>query len=648
MTEHKPKPGQQSSRRSVTTSSTVNGSFRTLGPVADLERHLPTDWWQTLFNSLYLKTDGDVVENNRNTSNDIDLLIKSTGAEPNDRIMDICCGQGRHCLELARRGFKNLIGIDRSRYLVRLARKRASKLGLNVHFREGDARKLSRTPDSSLNIVSVLGNSFGYFDKEEDDAAVVNEIRRALVSRGILALDITDGEYMKSHFDARSWEWIDANHFVCRERSLASDNERLVSRELIIHAENGVLADQFYAERLYSREKITDLLTRCGFQDIRFHNQLETASDRNQDLGMMGCRMFLTAVAPSKAKPTPSSDPKIDIKKITVLMGDPTLSDSVKRNGQFNPEDFETINRLKSALGELSDNFEFSYVNNHATMMTSLKNDPPQLVLNLCDEGYKNDAFMELHVPAMIETLEIAYTGAPPRCLAACYDKSLVRSVAASIDIPVPAETYFAPSDQAATLPSAFPAIIKPNWGDSSIGITQNAVVHNVRELMEYLQYLREILPGRPAILQEFLPGTEYSVGIIGNPGSYRFLPVLEVDYSNLPDNLPKILGYESKWIPDSPYWTSIKYHAAALDEATERRLYNDSARLFERLECQDYARFDFRTGADGVIKLMEVNPNPGWCWDGKFNYMAGFAGMRYADMLRAVLESAINRIWHA
>ena len=78
---------------------------RTLGPVSDLERHLPSDWWRTLFNSLYLETDGDVIENDRNTGREVDLLIRSVGLERNDRILDLCCGQGRHSLELARRGF---------------------------------------------------------------------------------------------------------------------------------------------------------------------------------------------------------------------------------------------------------------------------------------------------------------------------------------------------------------------------------------------------------------------------------------------------------------------------------------------------------------------------------------------------------------
>ena len=65
---------------------------------------------------------------------------------------------------------------------------------------------------------------------------------------------------------------------------------------------------------------------------------------------------------------------------------------------------------------------------------------------------------------------------------------------------------------------------------------------------------------------------------------------------------------------------------------------------MFERLGCQDYARIDFRADASGQIKLLEVNPNPGWCWDGKMNLMAGFGGYRYADFLRMVLEAAQQR----
>jgi D-alanine-D-alanine ligase len=170
-------------------------------------------------------------------------------------------------------------------------------------------------------------------------------------------------------------------------------------------------------------------------------------------------------------------------------------------------------------------------------------------------------------------------------------------------------------------------------------------VVHTPEELIAYLEEIRSTLPRGPVLIQEFLPGAEYSVGVIGNPGlTYTVLPPLEVDFSDLDPNLPRILGYESKWHPDSPYWTQIKYHEANLTEDQNRRLLDYSNLLFEHLECRDYARFDFRTDSEGEIKLLEVNPNPGWCWDGKMNFMASFGGHRYSDMLKMILEAAMER----
>jgi D-alanine-D-alanine ligase len=112
-----------------------------------------------------------------------------------------------------------------------------------------------------------------------------------------------------------------------------------------------------------------------------------------------------------------------------------------------------------------------------------------------------------------------------------------------------------------------------------------------------------------------------------------------------LEPGLPHILGYESKWIPDSPYWAQISYHEANINDDVRAKLFDYSNLLFERCGCRDYARFDFRTGSDGEIKLLEVNPNPGWCWDGKLNYMAGFEGLRYADLLKMIIETAQERI---
>ena len=620
-------------------------SQRSFGPVGDLEAHLPDEWWRTLFNAFYVKTDGDVVENDDNTRREVDFIQSVTAIQPHSQILDLCCGQGRHVLELARRGFKHVNGLDRSRYLIRLAKKRAAAEALAASFKEGDART-PRLPDESFDCVIIMGNSFGYFAAKDDDAKVLNAVGKLLRQSGSIVLDLADGDWLKTHFEPRSWEWIDAHHFVCRERSIASDGERLISREVITHDETGVLADQFYAERLYTRDAIMRLLENCGYRNIRFHGPIESLSNRDQDLGMMARRILLTADAPARAaRAARASRTRSKPLAVTVVMGDPRLPDTVKRDGQFNPEDHHTIDELKDALAELK-GFDVRYLDNHATLERDLATLKTDLVFNLCDEGFNNDAFKELHVPAMLDVLGLPYTGAGPGCLATCYDKGLVRAVAMQLDVPAPLESYVRTDDQGATLPSVFPALLKPNFGDSSEGITKDAVVHDENALVAYLDALRAQFPKRPVLVQEFLTGAEYSVGLVGNPAQgLRALPLLEVDYSGLDPTLPKILGYESKWLPESPYWTQIRYQEASLPDHQQSQLIDYSMRLFERLGCCDYARFDFRADGEGVVKLLEVNPNPGWCWDGKLNLMASFQGMRYAELLAAILEAAEERL---
>ncbi len=235
-----------------------------LGPVDNLESYVKADWWRHIFNANYLRTDGDVVEDNDITQKEVDLFLSAVSITKDSSILDLCCGQGRHSVEFSRRGYSNVTGLDRSHYLINRARKINNAGNHNVIFKEGDARKLPFTNDS-FDLVLIAGNSFGYFDSKNDDIRILREVMRVLKPHGKLLIDITDGSYIREHFDRRSWEWIDKNYFVCRERSLSKDRERLVSREVITHVTKGVVADQFYAERLYSSEDLKKLLTEVGF-----------------------------------------------------------------------------------------------------------------------------------------------------------------------------------------------------------------------------------------------------------------------------------------------------------------------------------------------------------------------------------------------
>jgi D-alanine-D-alanine ligase len=618
---------------------------KTLGPVEDLETHVRSDWWQTLFNSLYLKTDADLLDDIEVTKKEADLVVSILGLNPEDAVLDLCCGQGRHVLELARRGFSNVEGYDRSQYLIRKARTRAQKENLQVRFREGDARKLPY-PSDTFSVVTILGNSFGYFDSTLQDRKVLEEVFRVLKPGGRVFIDAVDGDHIKKNFQPRSWEWVDRKYFVCRERALSSDCERLICREVICRIDRGIIADQFYAERLYNRESLFELLTASGFSSPAFHTTFSPVSAGTQDAGMMEQRILLSATV-EKAWPSMAS-PSAEGKKplnVVVVLGDPRKEDHVKPACVFDDDDFETVNRMKEALSELP-YMKFTFLDRHETLFEDLrkKAGKTDLVLNLCDEGFYNDPIKELHVPAMLEQLNIPYTGAGPQCLAYCYDKSLVRGVAREMRIPVAKGVLVTNDSDISRLALSFPLLVKPNSGDSSFGITQKSIVHSREELLNIMKETREkIGSDKPFLLEEFLPGKDISVGIIGNPPSCTVLPITEEDYSAVPEELPRICGYEAKWLPDSPYW-QIKSVPAGLNEKIEKEVVRSCLALFTRLGCRDYARFDWRLDAEGRPRLLEVNPNPGWCWDGHLAKMAAYANISYSGMLAAIIGAAKRR----
>ena len=329
-------------------------------------------------------------------------------------------------------------------------------------------------------------------------------------------------------------------------------------------------------------------------------------------------------------------------RNILVLLADPRLPDRSKPGGRFTADDFGQVARLRAALSELTGR-NFTYLDDHRELYTALRDAAPEFVLNFCDTGLGNDAQRELHVPAMLEMLGLPYSGSGPVALGLCYDKALVRAVAISHRVPVPEEVFLRPGDTLSDF--SYPAFVKPNRGDGSVGITEAAIVADAQAAQARVEALRHELPGCDVLLQEYLSGAEYGFGLIGNTNTgFTALPMLEVDYEKLDPKLPRLLSYASKVDPQSPYWNDISFRPAALDDNTQRQVRDWCASLYDRLQLRDYARFDFRADRNGKLKLMEINPNPAWCWDGKLAHMGKLAGLSHSDVLRLIIEAAEQR----
>lgn len=336
-----------------------------------------------------------------------------------------------------------------------------------------------------------------------------------------------------------------------------------------------------------------------------------------------------------------------DEKLIVVLLGDPRKPDPVKPNNTFDQDDIFAVDELKIALSSI-EGYRFYYIDDHDKMLNELINLRPYhyMVLNLCDEGFYNDPAKEMHIPAILEVLGMRYTGAGPRCLSYCYDKSLVKSIARDMGIPTPRSILIKDLSDLHDVDVEFPIIVKPNFGDNSFGITCKSVVESWDELVDVVRWMRDMLNYKGLImLEEYIDGDDISVGIIGNPPKdFTILPIIKEDYTGLPDNLPRICSYEAKWLKGTPY-DVVKSVRAELDEPILYNLQRWCIQLFERFECRDYARFDWRIGRDRVPRLLEVNPNPGWVWDGHLNKMASLANISYAGMLKMIIEAAEKRL---
>jgi D-alanine-D-alanine ligase len=340
---------------------------------------------------------------------------------------------------------------------------------------------------------------------------------------------------------------------------------------------------------------------------------------------------------------------------VLVITGDHRLPDPTKWDGRYDAGDLELHARMRAALDTLPA-YAFDFLTDHRRLIDRLRSDPPDLVLNLCDTGFGNAPARELHVPALLELLDVAYSGASPQCMVLCYDKAVVRLLARELGVPTPREVYLPPPgsadggehDAALDVEALYPALLKPAQGDGSVGIARDALVRTPAEARRTLAWLRRELPGRAALLQEFLPGPEYGLALVGNPpAGLVALPPLEVDYGALPAGLPPILAFESKTAPDTPY-AAVRLGPARLGEEARAVLQRHAELLFARLDCRDYARFDFRTAADGEIKLLEVNPNPAWSPEAKLARMAGLGGRSYAALLELILEAARARLGNA
>lgn len=589
-----------------------------------VKRHLDEEAVVELPDPIYLESAFQFVESEENTRREVDLVQKLTRMEPYDDVLDLGCGQGRHTVELCRRDFSAVVGVDNSKIVVRMARKRLLEEGLKGgRFSQGDARAL-KFSDERFDAVLMLGNVLGAFDKARDEEQVFSEVARVLRERGSAVFEVADGEWLKANFQPRAYGWNDQKLFVCTERTLASDGRRLIVREVVVDPEKGMVAENFSAERLFSADELMTLLVKHGFTEVYRHNFQKRPFSNRRDLMLVENRIFVTASKPVKRAVLNRSGrlDRTDPFPVQVFLGDPHIFDPLSETTRMQHRAFEALKGLKEALGSLK-GFEFSYFDNHQHYVKELLKKRPAFVFNVCTEGLFNEADKELHVPALLDALSIPYAGSDPAAVALCYDRSYVRNVARAADILVPEEVWLAPGCESITVPRSFPVLIKPALKEGRA--KEYTLVKSIHELREAVRGMSEEFPKTPLVVQEYLPGKEVCVGVFGNrSGKLSAFPVL--------DGVGGALFEE------------VRYVASRATREEQKKGVLAAFSLFRRLGARDWALFKFRHDCAGNLKLISGDLNPSLFPDGELALMARLASMEYAELLEKLLLIGIER----
>jgi D-alanine-D-alanine ligase len=245
----------------------------------------------------------------------------------------------------------------------------------------------------------------------------------------------------------------------------------------------------------------------------------------------------------------------------------------------------------------------------------------------------------EAQVPALLELLEIPYTGSDPASLALCLDKSLAKRVAALAGVPTAAWTLMRGHER---LPDnlGFPAVVKPVAEGSSKGVVGSSVVHDEHELRSLVRQLVARYD-QPALVEAYLPGREFTVGLLGEKRP-RVLPTMEIIFTDHSVSHP-VYSYGHKKETE----TGVRFEVPArVDDALGREITRVARRAFEALGCRDVARIDLRLDGHGRVHFIECNPLPGLSPGfSDLCVVADAAGLRYIDLIGAILEPALRRL---
>lgn len=272
----------------------------------------------------------------------------------------------------------------------------------------------------------------------------------------------------------------------------------------------------------------------------------------------------------------------------------------------------------------------------------------PQVVFNIA-EGIRGES-RESHVPVICEMMGLPYTGSGPLTLALCLNKARAKEILSYHHISTPPFQVFHPPEDKLDSNLRFPLIVKLLHEGSSMGLSENSIVEDEASLKHQVKYLIKTYH-QPALVEEFIEGREFTVGVLGNENA-RVLPIIELVFSKprgivlfSPDN--PVIPLIRQTRGDRVRLPGVHHYAvcpADISEKLAHQITQTALRAFRVLGCRDWCRMEMRLGHDGTLYVLELNPIAGIDPSYWLPKAAEVAGLSYEDLVNGILDCALAR----
>ncbi len=266
----------------------------------------------------------------------------------------------------------------------------------------------------------------------------------------------------------------------------------------------------------------------------------------------------------------------------------------------------------------------------------------PDVVFNLYDDVV-HGALYDMRLAALVRMMGFPMTGSSALALGLTRYKFMSASLLVGAGVPTPRTAILETVRAVDQQKFHFPMIVQPSQEHAGIGLDRTSVCHTKKELREKVRYILQTYK-QPALVQRFLPGREFNVGIIGG-NRLRVLPLAEVDYSALPPEIPPIMSYAAKWVETSTEYQKTRVICPAeVEPELARRISEVALAAFRAIGGRGYGRVDMRLDEANEPYVLEVNCNP--CLDEGLGLAraAERAGIRYPRLLQLIVRAALEK----